>query len=247
MSQLVRLSEEDGLVVRRRMSLLQIATRDAFGQVEPLHLSKFQSGVYRQFTSFGGIFKYSTIEEIAANVFFGIAMSHAFENGNKRTALLSMLAIIEKNKYYLTNTTEDDLYELARSVAAHEVPVLGERTSDSEVQAIASWLRKRLRAKKIGDNAMPFKELKRQLELFDCSFDNPYKNYIKINRNGCSVRTGYPKHNFIIDVGEIKRIRRALHLDEQEGIDSGHFYNLESTVDKFVNEYRDLMRRLADL
>lgn len=247
MSQVVRLSEEEGLVVRRRMSLLAIATRDAFGQVEPLHPDKFNSGIYRQYTSFGDVYKYTTIDEIAANVFYGIAMSHAFENGNKRTALLAMLSIIEKNKYYLVSTTEDDLYEFARQVAAHEIEVIGERSADSEVAAISRWLKGRLRPKKIGDTATSFKELKRQLEQFGCVFAKPYKNYIKISRNGYSISTGYPKQNFMVSVSEVKKIRRTLHLDEQEGIDSGSFYDLEETVDRFVNEYRDLMRRLADL
>lgn len=120
MSQIVRLSEEEGLIVRRRMSLLAIATCDSFGQVEKLHHKNFNSGIYRQCISFGDLYKYTTIEEIAANVFYDIAMSHAFENGNKCTALLAMLAIIEINKYYLVSTTEDDLHEFARQVTAHE-------------------------------------------------------------------------------------------------------------------------------
>ncbi|MEN9545148.1 MAG: hypothetical protein RLZZ598_1981, partial [Pseudomonadota bacterium] len=37
------------------------------------------------------------------------------------------------------------------------------------------------------------------------------------------------------------------NLNEAQGIDSAVFYDLEDAVDRFVNEYRDLMRRLADL
>jgi hypothetical protein len=36
-------------------------------------------------------------------------------------------------------------------------------------------------------------------------------------------------------------------LDELHGIDSAGFYALEEKVDSFVNMYRNLMKRLADL
>ncbi|MCE3261588.1 MAG: hypothetical protein K0R43_667 [Pseudoduganella sp.] len=249
MAEINRLSEEEVIVIRRRMALLQIATQDAFGQTDAIDSTKLGSAVYRQYTSAGGVYKYTTIEAVAANLFYGIAMGHAFENGNKRTALMAMLSLIEKNRYYLLNTTEEDLYEFARSVAAHEIalPDGTARSADSEAQAIAAWLKCRIRAKKYGDTKMPFKELRQQLEELGCSFDKPDRNYIKIHREMWMVRVGYPRAQFEVPVGRVKEIRRALRLDEAQGIDSAAFYNLEQTVDRFVNEYRDLMRRLADL
>ena len=249
MSEVHRLSEDEVLAVRRRMATLEIATQNAFGQTEPTNGGKLASAVYRQYTSGGGVYKYKTIEAVAANLFYGVAMGHAFENGNKRTGLLAMLSLFEKNRFYLIDTTEDELYELARSVAAHEIPLASgaTRTADTEAQAIASWLKPRLRPRKTGDVAMSFKELKEQLEPFGCHFDKPEANYIKIHRERWMVKTGYPRPSFEVAVGEVKRIRRALRLDEAQGIDSAVFYDLEQTVDRFVNEYRDLMRRLADL
>jgi death-on-curing protein len=247
MAEIQRLSEEEVLAVRRRMASLHIAAQDAFGRTEPADLGTLGSAVYRQYTSARGIYKYRTIEAVAANLFYGIAMGHAFENGNKRTALLSMLALFERNRYYLVNTSENDLYELARSVAAHEIPIADgvARTADAEADAIAAWLKPRLRPKWFGDTAMEFKELRDHLEPHGCTFDKPEANFIKIRHGQWVVKTGYPRANFQIAVNEIKRIRRALRLDESQGIDSAVFYNLEATVDHFVNEYRDLMRRLA--
>ena len=248
MSELIRLTEEDVMTIRQRMSSLRIATQDAFGQVKPLHPDKFSSAVFRQYTSGGGIYKYTTIHDLAATLFYGVAMSHAFENGNKRTALVSMLVVIDRNKSLLVDTSEDDLYEMAREVAAHEFPVQGgKRNADSEVQAIASWLRTRLRDKVLGDKAMTFKELRELLEEQGCEFGKPSANFIKINRGKAMVKTGYPKANFEIAVNEVKRIRRALELDDFHGVDSAAFYDLEAQVDHFVNHYRNLMVRLADL
>ncbi|MBN8712342.1 MAG: type II toxin-antitoxin system death-on-curing family toxin [Xanthomonadales bacterium] len=248
MAEIQRLTEDDVLLVRRRMAELAIATQDAFGQTEPLHPDKLSSAVFRQETGAGGTYKYNTIADVGATLFYGVAMSHSFENGNKRTALVSLLVFLDKNKTLLVTAGEDELYELARSVAAHEIPIKGsERNVDSEVKAVAEWIREHTRDKILGDTAMDFKELRTILEALGCEFDKHDQNFIKIRNGGYMVKTGYPRANFEVQVGEMKRIRRSLHLDEIHGVDSAGFYSLEEKVDGFVNTYRNLMKRLADL
>lgn len=246
-AEIKRIALDEVLQVRRRMAALEIATQDAFGSTEPLHPNKLASAVFRQETSGGGVFKYNTISEVGATLFYGIAMSHSFENGNKRTALVSLLVFLDKNKTLLVDTGEDDLYELARSVAAHEIAVDGPRNAESEVDAISSWLRVRTRDRILGDNAMDFKELKSILEGLGCSFERPDNNFVKIRHGIYMVKTGYPRANFEIAVNEVKRIRRALHLDEVNGVDSAGFYALDSKVDEIVNVYRNLMKRLSQI
>ncbi len=237
------------LVIRRRMAQLDIAARGAFGHTEPLHPDKLASAVFRQFTGGGGAYKYTTVEEIAANLFYGVAMAHSFENGNKRTALMAMLSVLEKNRFYLVNTSEDELYDMAREVANHSFDLGGtvDRTVESETAGIASWLKPRLRKRRMGEVALNFVDLKRTLKSFGCTFDRPDRNYIKIHRGAASVSTGYPRARFTVSIQEMKRIRQGLGLNEVMGFDSAAFYDLETTVERFVNEYRDLMRRLADL
>lgn len=244
-----RLTEEEVLVIRRRMAQLDIAARGAFGHTEPLHPDKLASAVFRQFTGVGGVYKYTTIEDIAANLFYGVAMSHSFENGNKRTALMAMLSLLEKNRHYLVDTTEDDLYEMAREVANHRFKLARstERSVESETAGIAAWLKGRLRKRRMGESTMNFVDLKKTLKSLGCTFDKPDRNYIKIHRGPLSISTGYPRARFTVSIQEMKRIRQTLGLNEVKGFDSAAFYDLEQTVDRFVNEYRDLMRRLADL
>ena len=237
-------------MVRRRMAQLEIATQHAFGLTAPLHPDKLASAVFRQFTGGGGIYKYNKVHEVGANLFYGIAMSHAFENGNKRTALVSLLVFLDKNKTFVVNAGEDDLYELARSVAAHEIPIedSAARTADAEILAVGKWIQEHIRQILLGDSKMEFKELREVLEALGCTFETPEKNYVKIkNSQGGTYRTGYPRANFEIAVSEIKRIRKGLKLDELHGVDSTGFYSLEGKVDDFVNRYRNLMKRLADL
>src|SRR5690606_22586290 len=139
---------------------------DAFGATEPLSFDKLASAVFRQETGGGGQYKYNTIAENGATLFYGVAMSHAFENGNKRTALVSLLVYLDKNKTLLVDATEEDLYELARSVAAHDIGIKpgAPRNSDTEVQAIAGWIRAHTRQRVLGDSAMEFKDLRVLLE-----------------------------------------------------------------------------------
>lgn len=250
MPEIQRLSEGDVLLIRRRMANLSIATQDAFGLTDPLHPDKLASAVFRQFTGGGGVYKYNTIHEVGANLFYGIAMSHAFENGNKRTALVSLLVFLDRNKTFVIRAGEDELYELARSVAAHEIPIPDglARTADVEIVAVGQWIREHTRQISLGDSKMEFKDLRETLEGLGCKFDIPEKNYVKIRSPlGAVYRTGYPRGNFDIDVSEIKRIRKGLKLDEVHGIDSTGFYSLDGKVDDFVNRYRNLMKRLADL
>ncbi|MFY0989779.1 type II toxin-antitoxin system death-on-curing family toxin [Halomonas sp. C05BenzN] len=249
MAEITRLSEGDVLAIRNRMSSLKIASRDAFGQVDPLHPDKLASAVFRQHTGGGGQYKYNTVHDVGATLFFGIALSHAFENGNKRTALVSLLVFLDRNNTLLVDASEEDLYDLARSVAAHEIKIQKgkNRNADSEVSAIASWIRDRARSRVMGDTAMEFKGLKSLLEDQGCTFGSPDKNFIKIRRGQWVVKTGYPRANFEVPVGEMKKIRKQLRLDEVHGIDSAGFYDMDETVDAFVNKYRNLMKWLADL
>lgn len=249
MSSIDRMTLDEVLQVRRRMAGLAIATQDAFGSTEPLSYDKLASAVFRQETGVGGVYKYDSIHSNGATLFFGIAMSHSFENGNKRTALVSLLVYLDKNKILMVDAGEDDLYELARGVAAHDI-VLREgqvRNSDTEVQAVADWLKVHTRQRVIGDSAMDFKDLRALLEELGCEFQNPEANFIKIRRGAHMVKTGYPRANFEVGVSEVKRVRRSLHLDEIHGVDSAGFYALETKVDEIVNNYRNLMKRLADL
>lgn len=249
MPTLVRLSVDDVLTIRRQIAAMPLAARDAFGHVEPIQLAKLEMAVARQSTSLGTTYKYDSVHDVAASLLFGIAMDHAFENGNKRTALISTLVLLDRNKYLLVEASEDELYELARQLAAHELPLpeSTENLADREVNYLGRWLKDRIRSRQLGDRPIMFRDLRALLESLGCEFGVHEKNYIKISHGRWTCRTGFPKQNFQVDVPEVKRIRRALRLDEAHGLDSAGFYDLQGQVSRFVNQHRNLLRRLADL
>lgn len=244
---MVLLSLSEVLTIRRRL-VKTVVGDGAWGNVDPVAPDKLDSAVARQQTGYGGVAKYDTVHEVGATLFYGVNMAHAFENGNKRTALVTLLVFLDRNKQVMVDTSQDELYEMTTQVAAHTFPLRAadkQRNADTEVGAIGSWLRARARPLVLGDRHMKFSELKQHLEDQGCSFDPPGGNFIKIRRGQMTISTGYPRHDFEIAVSEIKKIRRALRLDEAHGVDSAAFYDFEGSVDAFVNKYRQVLSRLA--
>ncbi len=249
MPPLRRMTVNEVLQIRHLMSTMKIATCDSFGLVKPLDMNKLESAVNRQATGSGSAYKYNTVPEVGATLFYGIVMAHAFENGNKRTGVVSLLVFLDMNKHLLLDTTEDDIYELARSVASHEIEIKdnGIRNSDSEVLAINDWIQSRTRERVLGDRQIRFKAFRAILEAWGCTFEDPYRNFIKIRRESLSVKIGYPHTDFNVAIKDVKKARKHLRLSELDGVDSSGFYDFHGRVDSFVNLYRNLLKRLADL
>jgi death-on-curing family protein len=244
-----RMTVDEVMTIRRRMATYTDMATKAFGQVEPLKPNNLETAVFRQHTGSGKEYKYSTIPDVGATLFYGVAMNHPFENANKRTALVTLLVFLDRNRFQLVGADDDDLYELARSMAAHEIPLRPgrERNDDAEVEAVADFLREHTRAIVRGDESIRFKEMCSLLEAQGCTIAKPKDNKVKIRLGSHSVKTGRHRVDFDVPVSELKRIRRGLGLDEQHGMDSAGFYSLEETVDGAVLNYRNLMSRLADL
>jgi death-on-curing family protein len=238
------LSLHEVLVIRQRLAQSELGKKD-FGGVQPIYPNLLASAVGRQVTGYEGKLKYERPVEIAATLFYGLATNHAFENGNKRTALVACLVFLDRSQLNLVNTSQDELLEMATSVVGHTMPLRprDERNDDTEVRALASWLRQRTRRRRAGDRHMDFVELKERLEALGCTFDNPEKNFIRIRRGTMLIKTRYPRANFDVSVSEVKNIRKRLGLVDMPNQD---FYDLEAKVDRFVLEYKDVLSRLAD-
>lgn len=246
------LDEDELMIIRRRLATGELASRD-FGATNPLRPNGLASALGRQTAGLGSYRKYDSVPLVAATLFYGLALNHPFENGNKRTALVAMLVFLQQNRTLLVGTSEDELYDMATGVAAHEFPLSPgvDRNSDSEVAAIGAWLAKRTRPLERGDKTMMFKTFRAQMETQGCWFGAPNRNFIKVYRQTpegeLSAKMGYPRANFHVGVQEVKRVRGLLRLDETHGVDSGAFYenDLDAVVDVFVNTYRQVLDRLA--
>lgn len=230
-----------------------------------------ESAVSRQHTGFGEKRKYVTSVLNAASLCYGICCDHVFLNGNKRAALVAMLVHLDRNELCLPGTSQDQLYDLMVSVADHK---LGNRRaapsgkrrddrpdSDSEVEELAKWLRKRVEPAKTGEKPITYRQLRRILSNYGVHMENEGQNRMELVRYA-DIRTGllrrrtesrrvklgtvgYRDEGTIVARGDIKQARKLCELDEQHGVDSDMFYSTGEVIDAFVNKYRKVLRKLA--
>ena len=230
-----------------------------------------ESAIGRQYTGLGDRLKYPSIHENAATLLYGICCDHPFHNGNKRTALVSMLAHLDRNYTTLFDVTEREIFNMIISVADHTVglrvdprskrPRPIRRNPDEEVAAIAEWIYRHLGRVERGERQVTYRELRRILGRFGYSLHNPKKNSVDVVkkevRNKGLLRKEqvvelkrignipFPGDTQFVRIGLLKHVRRMCNLTEAAGVDSQAFYDAESIVDAFINKYRTMLRRLG--
>lgn len=230
-----------------------------------------ESAVSRQRTASGGRLKYPDPISNAATLLYGICSDHPFHNGNKRTALVSMLVHLDKNKLSPYETSQDELFYMIMQVAMHTIGIrippkrkdssVPRRDADEEVKAIAEWIAGRTARVVRGERRITYRELRQILTRFNYSMENPDNNSIDIikcekGKKGfllkkptiTTKRIGsipYPGDTAEVSLKVIKNLRTMTRLTEENGIDSASFYDEAVIIDSFVNRYRTMLRRLA--
>lgn len=221
-----------------------------------------ESAAYRAQTSLGEEMKYPTPPMVAAAYLHSLIHNHPFHNGNKRAALVSMLASLDRNGFLLTRG-EQELFRYVLRVAQHRlVPESSPNLADRELIAIAEWIHSGSRVIEKGDRPIKWRELRRNLIRLGCSLDPPQPgNRIKIRRpiteKGFLGRTrqqelvvtaGYSGEGREVRGEYLHEIRQRLRLDDESGCDSGYFYGTDPREpDEFISQYRTILRRLAKL
>ena len=111
------------------------------------------SALSRQSISFGGKIKYSNPIEICSTLFYGMVKNHSFSDGNKRTALLSLLYQLNLYGFY-PSCSVNNYEKLVIAVAANKLPDTFrnawrkfKKFDDPEIQAIAFLIRKMTKRK----------------------------------------------------------------------------------------------------
>jgi death on curing protein len=228
-----------------------------------------ESAVGRQQTGCGEYLKYDTVWSNAATLGFGICCNHAFHNGNKRTALVSMIAHLEANKHTLFGTKQSEMYSMIKEVAKHSFgrthdprakrrPV-SERDADREVEAIAKWLRKRARRIERDERRITHRQLRKILAQHGIEMRDPRNGAIIVGRRFerrtpllqkrerfervCTI--GYRGETQLVGLRDIRRVRELCELDDEHGVDSRAFYKSEDPVDVWINDYRSVLERLS--
>ncbi|MDQ1248267.1 MAG: Death-on-curing family protein [Actinomycetota bacterium] len=220
------------------------------------------SAAFRPQTSLAGELKYRTVESAAAALLHSIVHNHAFHNGNKRTGVVGLLVMLDRNDLLL-NCNQGELFRFVLRVAQHRLtPKEWSMRDDREVMAINEWIISNSRQIDKGHRPIRWHELRRILTGIGCDIGQPIPgNKVKISRTiQVRNRFGILRNRQIVgifpyrsaghelDLATLNWIRRELQIDEEHGYDSGYFYGSDKRQpDEFIAEYRTLLRRLARL
>jgi death on curing protein len=234
-----------------------------------------ESAVARQYSGFGPFRKYPTPCLNAATIAFGICNNHPFHNGNKRTALVAMLAHLDKNHLALKgDVSQNDLYDLMIALATHtltqeRVPPRKRRKigafrfpADHQVTGLAAWLEKRVDRVRRGERQVTYRQLPQILKRFGYVLGDPRPgNVIDVCREvqvrkgllrretttelKTVGRIGYRNQGETVSIKTMKQLRQMCRLREEDGVDANAFYDGAAVIDTFVNRYRTVLRRLA--
>jgi death-on-curing protein len=175
-------------------------------------------------------------------------MNHAFHNGNKRTALVSLIALLDANNYVLP-ISQDELFQFVLNVVNHRFApaarLAASESTDAEVMSIAVWIRNRMRRVQRYERALDFKELRKLLEARGCEIGQAKSGFIEITREALRTHIAYYGENREVRQNTVHKIRQDLELDDVAGVDAEIFYAQQPKLDAFINRYRTVLQRLA--
>jgi death-on-curing family protein len=264
------LSADDVLFIHERLCADFAATIDPIDPPGLRSKSLLESAVSRQHSGYGELMKYHDPVLNAATLLYGICNDHPFYNGNKRTALVSALAHLDCNHLVLGATKQIELFRLMIAVANHAIvksPVkIGRETEsvprrgtpDEEVKAVASWFRPRVAPITRGETPITFRELRQILTNFGFTLTRLKSQKVSISalethrtffrkrqQQKTKMVIRWPGDGKTVPIGRVKEIRQTLKLCEEDGVTRDAFYAKGVRVDRFINEYRIVLRKLA--
>lgn len=266
------------LTVNDVIEIHNILTQDALDSEDPISppgvkdFNLLESAVFRQWSGYGDYLKYDNPILNAASLCYGICCNHSLHNGNKRTALVTMLCHLDKNGFTFQNElSQDKLYSFMLKVAKHTVS--GNRRkkkqhneSDIEIYAMAKWINRYTRKIQIGERSLSYNELERILKNHNIYFENPKDNKIDLIRKTIekttvkrifskNIETEKLVEDKIANIpywpgrpvgrGLVKSIRKQAGLTSKDGVDSAQFYGNETIPEEYIQKYKKTLRRLA--
>ncbi|MDE0104226.1 MAG: type II toxin-antitoxin system death-on-curing family toxin [Bryobacterales bacterium] len=260
--ELVLLKTEDVSAIHEQLAEDYCATSDPIDPPGIRSRDLLESAVSRPSTSLLGERKYPTVEMATAALFHSLVHNHPFHNGNKRTAVVSMLVALDRNGLMLT-CTGDDLFKLVLQLAKHELTVGPDsEIADREVLTVARWLFDSSRDIVKGERPLQWRKLKQILTPYGCRFEPREGNKIAITRRVIrSTRFFRRTRSEILKTivnyagdgtdaakNTVHKIRSDLNLDEKNGIDSASFYSSQpASASEFILKYKGILNRLSKL
>lgn len=224
-----------------------------------------ESAMARPQVSLGSTLKYPSVEMGAAAMLHSLIQNHPFHNGNKRTALVCLLVMLDENGLTL-DCNQEELFRITLRTASHGLLPPGfeyDQRADREVLYLADWVKHNSRLVRKGERPLKWHELRAILRRFGCRLDMAHVgNRMNIRRDvevrsrlsrstrlkTLRTQTWYGGEGSEVELNSLNALRHDLQLDDEHGIDSEIFYGDSKTpLDAFIAQYRKTLSRLAKL
>jgi death-on-curing protein len=268
LSKIETLTKEDVIEIHNRLVIDAAESEDPISPPGIKNDGLLDSAIFRQESGFNGKLKYEDPIANAASLCYGICCNHALHNGNKRTALVSLLCHLDKNNYTFNDRTDQEsLYSFMLNVASHTLVPKKKLTknhdqSDLEVAAMTDWIKKRTRKIEKSERNISYVELEKILRQHNIYFENHKNNYVDLVKYTKVTRKKGWFSSEEVEVSQkvanipywpsrtvgkqlIKSIRTQAGLTHKKGFDSALFYGNESTPDNFIQKYKKVLNKLA--
>ncbi len=235
-------------VLRIHWALVGIFEQEAdpISPAGPRDRGLLESATGRPMTALGKTEKYTGIDHKAAALFHSLVMNHPFHNGNKRTALVSLLVFLDQNER-LVDVTDDELFNFVVAVADNRFPVHDTpQNVDGVVEAIREWVDDHVvtRGKAVGE--MKTRDFLTCVEAAGGTFREAGKggSWVVSGTNGKSIRISQstPKledrvvRTYLTKLG-LSPGQSGVYMDEfRDGVDSEQ---------ALIRRFRSVLKRLA--
>lgn len=226
------------------------------------------SALDRQVVAIGTKLKWTDPFDIIATTFFGLVKNHAFHDGNKRTALLSLLYHLWLCGRVFTET-QKVLERVTLAVAEDRLGTVHARArqfakgADAEVRFLSWYLRRNSREIDRRDYVVTYRQLDAILRKFGFGLANPKGNHIDVvKRTNVRKRVGllrrevveeehrvchigFPGWKSQVSKRDLSTVRAATNLVPESGYDSQVFFMDVNPMEAFVTAYEGALMRLA--
>jgi hypothetical protein len=183
-----------------------------------------------------------------AALFHSLVHYHPFHNGNKRTAVVSLIAFLDMNGSVL-EVEDDELFDYVLQLADHRLVGRltngGTSLADQEVLEVADWIDCNTRNVEKGEKPLQFRELLAILGGYGADFKILRGNRILIRRGDLQTHIAYAGMGREVQRNTIHKVRKDLELDDEHHVDSAMFYRGHRGIPAFIKSYRDVLARLS--
>lgn len=198
--------------------------------------------------------KYGTPYDAAAALGHSIVNNHPFVDGNKRTALLAMIALLDREHIGVTATNREAfnfMVEVAQHRLSDDFSEGRKAPADVEVGIMAAWLKRNTRKTPGGERLLAYRELEDALHEFNVEIVPKQGNAVGLVRqvDGQSLRTqiGYNgRGSMQVEPATVRKVRNELQLDEAHGIDHQRFYDAAPPLNALLLHFRGALDALAE-